>query len=48
VSAPITKIVKGADALKESVPPSVFALGPFPIEGAPPMDDLVLLLFYPE
>ena len=34
--------------MKESVPPSVFALGPFPIEGAPPMDDLVLLLFCPE
>ena len=34
--------------MKESVPPSVFALGPFPIEGAPPMDDLVLLLFGPE
>jgi hypothetical protein len=32
--------------MKES--PSVFALGPFPIEGAPPMDDLVLLLFCPE
>src|SRR5215210_8763727 len=29
-------------------PPSVFALGPFPIEGAPPMDHLVLLLFCPE
>jgi hypothetical protein len=34
--------------MKESVPPSVFALGPFPIKGAPPMDDLVLLLFCPE
>jgi hypothetical protein len=29
-------------------PPTVFALGPFPIEGAPPIDDLVLLLFCPE
>ena len=34
--------------MKTTVPPSVFALGPFPIEGAPPMDDLVLLLFCPE
>jgi hypothetical protein len=31
-----------------SVPASVFALGPFPIEGAPRMEDLVLLLFCPE
>src|SRR5215211_1106822 len=29
-------------------PPSVFALGPFPIEGAPPINDLVLLPFCPE
>ena len=29
-------------------PPSLFALGPFPIGGAPPIDDLVLLLFCPE
>jgi hypothetical protein len=33
--------------MKEPPPSSVFALGPFPIEGAPPMDDLVLL-FCPE
>jgi hypothetical protein len=34
--------------MKQSVPPSVFALWPFPIEGAPPMDGLVLLLFCPD
>jgi hypothetical protein len=33
--------------MKEPPAPLVFALGPFSIEGAPPMDDLVLL-FCPE
>jgi hypothetical protein len=33
---------------KPLAPPPVFSLGPFPIEGAPPMDNLVLLLFCPE
>ena len=38
----------GFTDLNEMRPPSVFALGPFPIEGAPPIDNLVLLLFCPE
>ena len=35
-------------AMNKTPPPSLFALGPFPIEGAPPIDNLVLLLFCPE
>ena len=34
--------------MNKTPPPSVFALGPFPIEGALPIDNLVLLLFCPE
>ena len=38
----------GCAAMNKTPPPSLFALGPFPIEGAPPIDNLVLLLFCPE